>query len=74
MSKITTQTPPYHPDDIVVWPDEAWATLREVRNGEFSHRSDDFEIVRARAGGDLEPGREAIVGRVGGGTSNLERP
>lgn len=46
MSKITTQTPPYHPDDIVVWPDGAWATLGEVRNGEFSHRSDDFEIVR----------------------------
>ena len=46
MSKITTQTPPYHPDDIVVWADGAWATLGEVRNGEFSYRSDDFEIVR----------------------------
>jgi len=46
MSKITTQTLPYHPDDIVVWPDGAWAKLGEVRNGEFSHRSDDFEIVR----------------------------
>jgi hypothetical protein len=45
MSKITTQTPPYHPGDIVIWPDGAWATLREVRNGGFSHRSDDFEIV-----------------------------
>jgi hypothetical protein len=46
MSKITTQTPPYYPDDIVVWPDAAWAKLGEVRNGKFSHRSDDFEIVR----------------------------
>ncbi len=46
MSKITTQTPLYHPDDIVVWADGAWATLGEVRNGEFSCRSDDCEIVR----------------------------
>ena len=46
MSKITTQTSPYHPDDIVVWPDGVWATLGEMRNSEFSYRSDDFEIVR----------------------------
>lgn len=46
MSKITTQTPPYHIDDIVVWPDGAWATLGEVRSGQFCHRSDDFEIIR----------------------------
>ncbi|MFG1352100.1 MAG: hypothetical protein B7X99_13130 [Rhizobiales bacterium 17-65-6] len=46
MSRTTMQTPPYHPDDIAVWPDGAWATLGEVWRGEFSHRSDDFEIVR----------------------------
>jgi len=46
MTTATTQTTPYHPDDIVVWPDGFWATLGEVRNGAYSHRSDDFEIVR----------------------------
>ena len=37
---------PHHPDDIVVWPDGTWATLAEVEAGEYSWRSDDFEIVR----------------------------
>ena len=46
MTTVTTQTAPYHPDDIVVWPDGFWAPFEEVRNGEYSHRSDDFEIVR----------------------------
>lgn len=46
MRAITTPTSPYHPDDIVVWPDGAWATVDEVRNGEYGYRSDDFEIVR----------------------------
>ena len=41
----TTQRP-YHPDDIVVWPDGTWATLAEVRAGEFNCMSDDYEIVR----------------------------
>jgi hypothetical protein len=35
----------FHSDDIVVWPDGWWATFGEVRNGEFTHRSDDYEIV-----------------------------
>ncbi|NHN93524.1 hypothetical protein [Acetobacter sicerae] len=34
-----------HPDDIVVWPDDFHARVGEVRSGQFSHRSDDFEIV-----------------------------
>ncbi len=46
MTNVATKTAPYHPEDIVVWPDGFWATLGEVRNGEHSHRSDDFEIVR----------------------------
>lgn len=36
----------HHPDDIVVWPDGFHARIGEVRSGQFSHRSDDFEIVR----------------------------
>lgn len=46
MSGTTKQPPQHRPDDIVVWPDGFYATLEEVRRGEFSHRSDDFEIVR----------------------------
>ncbi|HEY9213024.1 MAG TPA: hypothetical protein VIQ29_09235 [Ancylobacter sp.] len=46
MSGTTKQPPQHHPDDIAVWPDGAYATLKEVWRGEFSHRSDDFEIVR----------------------------
>lgn len=46
MSKITTLTPAYHIDDIAVWPDGSWATLGEVRNGDYNWKSDDFEIVR----------------------------
>lgn len=46
MSTLATQTAPRRPDDIVVWPDGFWAPLGQIRNGEYSHRSDDFEIVR----------------------------
>lgn len=37
---------PYHPDDIAVWPDGRWATLREIWAGDFGWKSDDYEIVR----------------------------
>ncbi|UXS43039.1 hypothetical protein FY150_24895 (plasmid) [Agrobacterium tumefaciens] len=40
------QSIPFHPDDIAVWPDGTWASLREVGNGEFLFMSDDYEIVR----------------------------
>ncbi len=43
---MTRSTKPYHPDDIVVWPDGFWATVEDIRRGDFSHRSDDYEIVR----------------------------
>ncbi len=43
---MASNTEPYDSDDIVVWPDDFWATLGEVRRGDFSHRSDDYEIVR----------------------------
>lgn len=39
-------TPTYGSDDIVVWPDGTWATLGEVRAGDYAHMSDDYEIVR----------------------------
>jgi len=35
----------YDIDDVVVWPDGAWATLSEVRHAEYDHMSDDYEIV-----------------------------
>lgn len=35
----------YDIDDVVVWPDGTWATLSEVRAGDYSHMSDDYEIV-----------------------------
>jgi hypothetical protein len=34
-----------HPDDVVLWPDGTWATLDEVRNGDFGWMSDDYEII-----------------------------
>ncbi|MDQ0304922.1 hypothetical protein [Ancylobacter polymorphus] len=34
-----------HPDDIVLWPDGTWATLEQVRNGDFDWMSDDYEII-----------------------------
>jgi hypothetical protein len=43
---MTDKTRPYHPDDIVVWPDGRWTTLDEVRRGGWDWRSDDYEIVR----------------------------
>jgi hypothetical protein len=33
-------------DDIAVWADGSWATLGEVWNGECTHKSDDYEIIR----------------------------
>ncbi|MDW9478843.1 hypothetical protein GOB57_09115 [Sinorhizobium meliloti] len=36
---------PAHPDDIAVWPDGTWATLGEIKRGEFAWMSDDYEIV-----------------------------
>ena len=35
-----------HPDDIVLWPDGSWATLEEVRNGDYDWKSDDYEVIR----------------------------
>jgi hypothetical protein len=43
---MTTQQP-YHPDDIVVWPDGTWAALADVWAGDYAWMSDDYEIVRA---------------------------
>jgi hypothetical protein len=37
---------PFHGHDFVVWPDGFWAVLKEVWNGDYNYRSDDFEIVR----------------------------
>ena len=37
---------PYCPDDIVVWPDGGYAELRDVRDGHYDWRSDDYEVVR----------------------------
>ena len=34
-----------HDDDIAVWADGAWATLEDVRAGEFDWISDDYEII-----------------------------
>ena len=33
-------------DDIAVWPDGTMATIGELRAGECSHMSDDYEIIR----------------------------
>ena len=44
---MTSTQRPYHPDDIVVWPDGTWATLGDVWAGDFGWMSDDYEIVRA---------------------------
>jgi hypothetical protein len=33
------------PDDVVIWPDGTTATLDDLHRGEFSHMSDDHEIV-----------------------------
>lgn len=46
MPELTPSSTPFAGDDIVVWPDGIWATLGEVRSGDFQHKSDDFEIVR----------------------------
>ncbi|WP_371349210.1 hypothetical protein [Ancylobacter sp. IITR112] len=49
-----------HPDDIVLWPDGSWATLEEVRNGDYDWKSDDYEIIdhmddaRLKAAGVLD--------------------
>jgi len=32
-------------DDIAVWADGSWATLDDIRRGEFDWKSDDYEIV-----------------------------
>jgi hypothetical protein len=37
---------PYGIDDIAVWPDGWWATLGAIWNGDYQHKSDDYEIVR----------------------------
>lgn len=29
----------------MIWPDSTWATLSEVLHGEYTHMSDDYEIV-----------------------------
>lgn len=36
----------YHCDDIVIWPDGNWATLGDVRTGDYDSMSDDYEIAR----------------------------
>ncbi len=43
-TKTTTRVPDI--EDIAVWPDGTWATIEDVRNGEYTWRSDDYEIVR----------------------------
>ncbi len=43
---MTRSTKPYHLDDIVIWPDGSWTTVEDIQRGEFSHKSDDYEIVR----------------------------
>ncbi len=45
MQSNPTQPRRLHPDDIVLWPDGAWATLEDVQNGHYNWRSDDFEII-----------------------------
>lgn len=44
---MTSTQRPYHPDDIVVWPDGTWATLSDLWAGGYGWMSDDYEIVRA---------------------------
>jgi len=46
MIRTTSAGEAYHADDVVVWADGFWARLGEVHSGCFTHRSDDFEIVR----------------------------
>ncbi len=46
---------PFHPDDLVVWPDGTWATCEQFDNGEFAWMSDDVERVRLE---DVERLRE----------------
>ncbi len=36
----------YNDDDVAVWPDGFWAVLEEVWKGDYSYRSDDYEVVR----------------------------
>jgi hypothetical protein len=36
-----------HPDDVFLWPDDAWCTREEWERGAMSHRSDDFIEIRA---------------------------
>ncbi len=43
---MTHRHSPYHRDDVVLWPDGTWATVGEVRDGNYDWKSDDFEIVR----------------------------
>jgi hypothetical protein len=43
---MTRTRGPYHPDDIVAWPDGSWATVGEVENGHYNWKSDDYEVVR----------------------------
>jgi hypothetical protein len=38
-------TRPFHPDDLVVWPEGTCAAFEECGNGEFSWRCNDVEIV-----------------------------
>ncbi|MES4992548.1 hypothetical protein ACTJJ7_11820 [Phyllobacterium sp. 22229] len=42
-SRLPNRSP--QPDDIVLWPDDSWATLRDVRNGHYDWKSDDYEII-----------------------------
>jgi hypothetical protein len=41
----TGASKPFNKDDLAVWPDGFWAVLKDVWNGHYSYRSDDYEMV-----------------------------
>lgn len=62
MTGMQTTRTKYHCDDYAVWPDGTYATLDEVRRGEYNWMSDDYEIVVAEDDARLtELGIEELV-------------
>lgn len=46
MSKPAEQRRDLQPDDFVIWPDGSWAQIEDIWRGDYTWKSDDYEVVR----------------------------
>ncbi|MCF3640319.1 hypothetical protein LXM94_10110 [Rhizobium sp. TRM95111] len=46
MSKSDDRRRKPHPDDYALWPDGSWAQLEDIWRGQYTWKSDDYEVIR----------------------------